>query len=54
MSIPTPHINAKLGDFAPTVLMPGDPLHSTPTAEIYTLNPLLANTVCRVKEPEDT
>ena len=25
MAIPTPHIDAKLGDFAPTVLMPGDP-----------------------------
>ena len=23
--IPTPHINAKRGDFADTVLMPGDP-----------------------------
>ena len=26
MGIPTPHINAKAGDFARTVLMPGDPL----------------------------
>ena len=25
---PTPHIAAKEGDFAPTVLMPGDPLRS--------------------------
>ena len=25
MSVPTPHIEAKQGDFAPTVLMPGDP-----------------------------
>ncbi|MCL2838317.1 MAG: purine-nucleoside phosphorylase [Oscillospiraceae bacterium] len=25
MNIPTPHINAKAGDFAKTVLMPGDP-----------------------------
>ena len=24
--IPTPHIEAKLGDFAKTVLMPGDPM----------------------------
>ena len=28
MSVPTPHISAKLGDFAKTVLMPGDPLRS--------------------------
>ena len=27
--IPTPHINAKLGDFAETVLMPGDPLRQS-------------------------
>ena len=26
MSIPTPHITAKAGDFARTVLMPGDPI----------------------------
>ena len=25
---PTPHINAKPGDFGKTVLMPGDPLRS--------------------------
>lgn len=24
-NIPTPHISAKAGDFAETVLMPGDP-----------------------------
>ena len=24
----TPHISAEKGDFAPTVLMPGDPLRS--------------------------
>ncbi len=28
MSTPTPHINAQIGDFAPTVLMPGDPLRA--------------------------
>ena len=27
-NIPTPHIEAKAGDFAKTVLMPGDPLRS--------------------------
>ena len=25
-NVPTPHISAQLGDFAETVLMPGDPL----------------------------
>ena len=34
MAIPTPHINAKLGDFAETVLMPGDPLRSKFIAEL--------------------
>jgi purine-nucleoside phosphorylase len=28
MNIPTPHISAKLGDFAKTVIMPGDPLRA--------------------------
>ena len=28
LNIPTPHNNAKAGDFAKTVLMPGDPLLS--------------------------
>jgi len=28
MSIPTPHISAKAGEFAKTVLMPGDPLRA--------------------------
>ena len=27
-NVPTPHITAKYGDFAPTVLMPGDPLRA--------------------------
>ena len=27
-NIPTPHIAAKAGDFAETVLMPGDPLRA--------------------------
>ena len=26
--VPTPHITAKYGDFADTVLMPGDPLRA--------------------------
>lgn len=43
MSIPTPHITAKEGDFAPTVLMPGDPLRSKFIAEYYLENPVLVN-----------
>jgi len=45
MSIPTPHINAKLGDFAPTVLMPGDPLRSKFIAENFLEEPKLVNNV---------
>ena len=35
LKIPTPHINAKVGDFAKTVLMPGDPLRAKYIAETY-------------------
>ena len=35
LKIPTPHINAKAGDFAKTVLMPGDPLRAKYIAETY-------------------
>ncbi len=45
MSIPTPHINAKLGDFAETVLMPGDPLRSKFIAETFLEDPVLVNNV---------
>ena len=45
MAIPTPHITAKLGDFAPTVLMPGDPLRAKYIAETYLENPVLVNNV---------
>ena len=41
MSIPTPHISAKLGDFAKTVLMPGDPLRAKFVAENFLENPVL-------------
>lgn len=34
-NIPTPHISAKAGDFADTVLMPGDPLRAKFLAENY-------------------
>ena len=33
--VPTPHIEAKKGDFAKTVLMPGDPLRAKFIAETY-------------------
>ena len=45
MSIPTPHIGAKKGDFAKTVLMPGDPLRAKYVAETYLENPRLVNNV---------
>ena len=41
----TPHINAEKGDFAPTVLMPGDPLRSQFIAENYLENARLVNNV---------
>ncbi len=41
--IPTPHITAKAGDFAPTVLMPGDPLRSKFIADTYLENAELVN-----------
>ena len=43
--IPTPHITAKEGDFARTVLMPGDPLRSKFIAETFLENPVLVNNV---------
>lgn len=45
MPIPTPHIAAKEGDFAKTVLMPGDPLRSKFIAETFLENPVLVNNV---------
>ncbi len=44
-NIPTPHINAKAGDFAKTVLMPGDPLRSKFIAEHYLSDARLVNNV---------
>lgn len=43
--IPTPHIAAKEGDFAKTVLMPGDPLRAKYIAETYLENPRLVTSV---------
>ena len=45
MSVPTPHITAKEGDFAKTVLMPGDPLRAKFIAETYLENAVLVNNV---------
>ena len=45
MNTPTPHISAKPGDFAKTVLMPGDPLRSKFIAENFLENPVLVNNV---------
>ena len=41
----TPHNSAKAGDFAKTVLMPGDPLRSAFIAETFLENPRLVNNV---------
>ena len=41
----TPHIEAALGDFGKTVLMPGDPLRSRFIAEHFLENPKLVNNV---------
>ena len=45
LSTPTPHINAKPGDFGKTVLMPGDPLRAKFIAENFLENPVLVNNV---------
>ncbi len=45
LSYPTPHIDAKPGDFGKTVLMPGDPLRSKFIAENFLENPILVNNV---------
>lgn len=42
---PTPHIGAKYGDIAPTVLMAGDPLRAKMMAERYLENPVQFNNV---------
>ena len=41
----TPHINAAIGDFAETVLMPGDPLRSKFIAETFLTDAKLVNNV---------
>lgn len=42
-NIPTPHITAREGDFARTVLMPGDPLRSKFIADNFLKNARLVN-----------
>jgi len=44
-NVPTPHIEAKLGDFAETVLMPGDPLRAKFIAETFLEDAKLVNNV---------
>ena len=44
-NIPTPHIAAKEGDFARTVLMPGDPLRAKSIAENFLTDAVLVNNV---------
>lgn len=45
MSAPTPHNAAKKGEFAKTVLMPGDPLRAQYIANTYLKNAVLVNNV---------
>lgn len=42
---PTPHIGAKPGEIAKTVLMPGDPLRAQVVAETFLKNPVRYNSV---------
>lgn len=44
-NVPTPHNSGKMGDFAKTVLMPGDPLRAKYIAETYLDNPRQVNGV---------
>ncbi|AEG72548.1 purine nucleoside phosphorylase [Mycoplasma haemofelis Ohio2] len=48
MSVPTPHINAKLGEIAKTVLMPGDPLRAKWIADNYLTDVKLVSSVRNV------
>ena len=45
LTTPTTHISAKPGDFAKTVLLPGDPLRSKFIAENFLEDPVLVNNV---------
>ena len=49
--MPTPHNSAKKGDFARTVLMPGDPLRAKFIAETFLDEPkLVNNAACRATQ----
>lgn len=43
--VPTPHIGARQGEIAPTMLMPGDPLRAKFIAETYLSGAVCVNTV---------
>lgn len=45
LTCPTPHIKAEMGDFAKTVLMPGDPLRSEFIAKNFLEDAVLVNNV---------
>ena len=45
MNVPTPHIAAKEGEIAPSILLPGDPLRAKYIAETYLENPRQVNAV---------
>ena len=50
--MPTPHNNANKGDFAKTVLMPGDPLRAKFIAETFLTEPKLVNlSLIHISEP---
>lgn len=52
---PTAHNSAKTGDFAKTVLMPGDPLRAKYIAETYLENPRQVTAVATCLDtPEPT
>lgn len=44
-TVPTPHIGAKLGEIAPTMLMPGDPLRAKFIAETWLEDAVCVNTI---------
>jgi purine-nucleoside phosphorylase len=44
-NVPTPHIEAKMGDISQTVIMPGDPLRAKFIAETFLTNTVCFNTV---------
>lgn len=49
VNIPTPHIAAKKGDFAKTVIMPGDPQRAEYIAKTYLTDAVLVNDVRGMK-----